>query len=312
MQGTDERKEIVNNDLVSIIVPVYKTAEFLPRCIESLLDQDYDNIEIIMVNDGSPDDSAAIIERYRENNPDKIVLINKENQGAGEARNTGIDNAKGEWLCFVDSDDYVERDYVSAMLRAATERDADIAVSNLFLEKENGRKIIFPLAFIKPVISGEKAAKKSLDLLSIPNFAWNKLYKRSLLSTNNFRFPSIYFEDVAVAAKVLSEADKVAFTNRPLYHYIQRDSGQVGTFNEKKLKEALEAISMVGEFLKQSGKMDDWFRAWKQMLLHVKVQFTTQVMVQMKDKTFAEKSKLLKDLNEELKNIDRKYRYESD
>ena len=311
MQGTDEGKEIENNDLVSIIVPVYKTAEFLPRCIESLLDQDYENIEILMINDGSPDNSAEIIEEYREANPAKIVLINKENQGAGEARNTGINKAKGKWLCFVDSDDYVERDYVSAMLRAALDMNADIAVSNLFLEKENGRKIVFPLMFVKPVTSGDKAAKRSLNLLSVPNFAWNKLYKKELLDSINFKFPSIYFEDVAVAAKVLSESDRVAFTNRPLYHYIQRGSGQVGTFNEKKLREALEAIAMVGEFLNESGKMDEWFRAWKQMLLHVRVQFTTQVMVQMKDKTFAEKSKLLKELNEELQDIDRKYRYES-
>ena len=295
--------------LVSMIVPVYKVEDLLGRCIDSMLAQYHKNLEIILVDDGSPDNCGQIIDDYYEKYPDVIRPLHQENQGAGQARNNGLKMATGEWVCFIDSDDYIEQDYVSTMLAIAEEKEADIVVSNLYLESPGGRKIIFPLIFTKPVLDGDKAARKSLNLLSIPNFAWNKLYRRALLEEINFAFPSLYFEDVAIAAKTLYSAGTVAFTNRPLYHYCQRKDGQVGSFNEKKLGQSMEAIEMVGEFLNKTGEMDKWYRSWKRLLFHVKVQFTVQIYLQMRDKSFGEKRKILKKLNQKLKEIDRKYRY---
>lgn len=297
-----------HDDLVSIIVPVYNVEQLLPRCLDSLLAQDYQNLEIILINDGSPDNSRSIIADYESKHPELIVAVDQENQGAGAARNNGLKIARGKWVCFVDSDDYVEKDYVSTMLYMAYEQNADIVVSNLYLEKPNGFKVIFPLLFTKPVLDGDKAARKSLDLMSVPNFAWNKLYKRELLEEINFAFPSIYFEDVAIAAQTLYNAPNVAFTNKALYHYCLRKSSQVGSFNEKKLWEALDAIEMVGDFLSASGEMQRWTETWKQLLSRCKFQFTVQIMLQMKDMDMSARYALIKDMNARFKEIDRKYR----
>ncbi len=298
----------MKEDLVSIVVPVYKVEDLLPRCVDSIIKQDHKNLEIILVNDGSPDNCGELIDSYAENYPDIIVPLHQENQGAGAARNNGLAIATGEWVCFIDSDDYIEPDYVSTMLEIADKKEADIVVSNLYLEAPNGLRVRYPMVFLRPVVEGKCAAKNSLDLITVPNFAWNKLYRLSLLREIGFAFPSMYFEDVAVASRTLFSAAKVAFTMKPLYHYCQRADSQVGSFNEKKLDEALDAIDLVGKFLSDEGKLTEWKWAWRRLLLTCRAQFTAQIMLQFKGKDLGERTEYIKKLRSRLREISDKYK----
>lgn len=293
--------------LVSIVVPIYKVEDYLHRCVDSILSQEHKNLEIILVNDGSPDNSGAIIDEYYAKYPDLIVPVHQENQGAGAARNNGFALAKGEWVSFIDSDDYIEPDYVSTMLQLAEEKDADIVVSNMYVENSLGLRVRYPMLLGKKLVKGIQAAKSSLNLISIPNFAVNKLYRVSLLRDNDFKFPAIYFEDVAIAAKTLFNAGKVAITYKPLYHYVMRDDSQVGSFNKEKLDEAFEAIEMVGDFLQSKGMLKEWSGSWKRFLATCQTQFTTQIIVQMGGEERGARREALKYLNARMKSIERKY-----
>ena len=141
------------NPLVTIVVPMYNVEKYIEKCINSLLNQTYQNIEIIIINDGTKDNSLAIAERKAKEDR-RIKIISQPNQGLSAARNTGIDNASGDYICFVDSDDFIHTDYVKLLLECILENDVDISVCNFFYideqgntwkrkEKEKDRKIFF-------------------------------------------------------------------------------------------------------------------------------------------------------------------------
>lgn len=118
------------NPLISIIVPVYNVEEYLPKCLDSIINQTYKNLEIIVVNDGSTDNSGKICDEYGERDY-RIMVIHKANRGVSSSRNIGIKNASGEYILFVDSDDEIEKDYVNVMARAVTNSDCDLVISNI-------------------------------------------------------------------------------------------------------------------------------------------------------------------------------------
>lgn len=265
--------------LVSVVVPVYNVELYLRRCLDSLIAQDYPHVELIVVNDGSPDNSGEIIAEYAERH-DHIVVITQENQGLGAARNAGIARATGEFVGFVDSDDCVAPHFISRMVRLAERRRADVVMCSFYLEFPKGQRLTFPLMTVHRKMSGDKAGRKMLDLLQIPTFAWNKLYRRHLFA--DVGFPSIYYEDVATVARVLQRAERVAITHRPLYHYCLRRTGITGNFSQKNVNDYLHAVDIVRHFIWDEHLWHAWRRPYRRLLRQVERQMFVSITVQMR------------------------------
>ena len=195
---------------VSIIVPVYNVEKYLKRCLDSLVNQTLKDIEIICVNDGSTDGSLAILDEYVRND-DRIVVINQENSGLSVARNNGIGVAKGEYLGFVDSDDWVSEDYFEKLHNSAIQNNAEIAVGGIIrLHRFNRRKF---LTFDKEIVTSDINLKFELCDMPEKSYVWNKIYKSSKLKEIGLKFEEgIVFEDCIFTPQALFYFDKIFFS----------------------------------------------------------------------------------------------------
>ncbi len=210
-----------NNRLISIIVPIYNVEKYLSKCIESLLNQTYTNIEILLVNDGSTDNSKKICEQFKGKDS-RIKLINKENGGLSDARNKGLQKSIGKYITFVDSDDYVEKNYIETLYSLITKFNSEIAIADFRVIKGDKQKI--KEKDIKEYcITSEKAIDEMLysDFYYIS--ACSKLYKKELFE--NVEFPKgKMFEDVGTTYKLIIKANKIACTNKKIYNYVIRNN----------------------------------------------------------------------------------------
>jgi glycosyltransferase involved in cell wall biosynthesis len=224
-------KGVANVPLISVVVPVYNVAYYLPKCIDSLLEQTYSNLEIILVNDGSTDESPQICLKY-EKKDQRIKIINKSNGGLSEARNFGIDRATGTYLAFVDSDDHVHKNMFSILMTTILKHGADIAICGHYIE-ENGK--LQPNRYDNTTIrySREEALEAILMDKEINSFAWDKLYRSSLFSAIRYPLGRI-FEDTATTYKVFDLANSVVRVNQALYYYLKRDDSITKTKSLKK------------------------------------------------------------------------------
>lgn len=264
---------------MSVVVPIYKVEQWLRRCVDSLLNQTYPNVELILVNDGSPDGCPAIVDEYAAAHSN-VVAIHQVNKGLGPARNAGIAAATGEFLSFVDSDDYVKPKFIERMVKRCLEVNADVCVCNFTFRFANGAKLAFPLMTWRRELTGDKAGQMALDLLTIPTFAWNKLYRRHLFTENEIEFPAIYYEDVATITQVLAHANRVAVTHKTLYYYCLRDSSITGKFTEKNLRDYLRAAGMIRDFIYDSGRWEEWSLAYLNFLLRAWFQIEASLLSQ--------------------------------
>ena len=232
------------NQLISVIVPVYNVKEFVKKCLDSLVRQSYKNLEIIVVDDGSTDGSGRICDEFAALDK-RMRVFHKKNGGLSDARNFGIKKAKGEIIAFVDSDDLVSEDFVSAMYEGMTKSNADIVICGYNLVKPK-----------KEVMSGKGAAAKLLTQQeNIDIVAWNKLYKKSLFMDNNIWFPKGQkHEDTLTTYKVLSKARKVAYLDEALYCYVERGDSIMKT---GRIEERLEMRELAAKEAIQYCKNDD-------------------------------------------------------
>ncbi len=210
---------------VSVIVPVYNVYDYLDKCLDSLVKQTLKDIEIIVVNDGSPDNSQEIIDKYAKKYPKLIKAYQKKNGGLSSARNFGISKAKGEYIIFIDSDDYVEYDMLEEMYKKAKTTSADVVSCQLVYHY---RKFVDQKKLEHPEYFGKKIIDEPRILLEVKSYAVNKIYKRELW--NDFRFPDQHFEDSAVVYNVLLTANKIECINGAKYHYI-KERGEAITSN---------------------------------------------------------------------------------
>ena len=203
--------------LCSIIVPIYNVQTLLPRCIESLICQQYENIEIILVNDGSTDNCETICREY-EKKDSRIKVITKNNGGLSSARNAGIDIAKGDIFLFVDSDDYVTDDFCSTVVQEFISKKADMVVfgfNTIFVDKGKIRK---RHSKASSFLTKKEAYMGTLIDGYINNLAWNKAYKRELFDT--VRYPNgKVFEDVFTTYKLIDKAEKIFISDKITYNY---------------------------------------------------------------------------------------------
>ncbi|MPS74231.1 MAG: glycosyltransferase [Chryseobacterium sp.] len=234
---------------VSIIVPVYNVELYLEKCLLSLVNQTLQDIEILVVNDGSKDNSQQIIEKFQKDHPNKIFGFIKENGGLSDARNFGIDRAKGQYLGFVDSDDYVSETMFEEMYDLAEKHQAEMTICNLQKVDENGnitQKLTQLPGFPEKIVLEENLSVFS----DISYFACNKLFKKELFQ--NIRFKrGIHFEDIELIPQLLLDCNILAFTPNYHYQYLERQDSISKSHTTKGL-DILRAVETVGEKFDQS------------------------------------------------------------
>ncbi|MCQ2577012.1 MAG: glycosyltransferase family 2 protein [Treponema sp.] len=196
---------------ISVIIPVYKVEQFLEDCVKSLLSQTFTDFEIILVDDGSPDNSGALCDKYAASDS-RIKVFHKENGGVSSARNKGIEIAEGEWICFVDSDDWVEPDYLEVMYQTALENKADVSVCGFVGGKKTALK----------TFDGTSACVSVFSQKGFGGYSPLKLIRSGILKSGesvryneNYR----YLEDSEFFLRVFKKCSKVVWNNHPLYHY---------------------------------------------------------------------------------------------
>lgn len=237
------------NDLISIVVPVYNVEKYLNRCVESLLSQTYENLEIILVDDGATDNSGKLCDEYLIKDK-RVKVIHKENGGLSDARNVGLENSNGKYIAFIDSDDYIGKDFVKVLYNMCTENNANIAQCSYEIvrdtqkdstsNKVENKNNIVNMSGTNAIynIFGEKYVEYTV--------AWNKLYEKSLF--NNIKYPKgKLHEDEATTYKLFYEAKNVAVTNQKLYYYYIRANSIT---NKKYTLKRLDYIEELEEQLK--------------------------------------------------------------
>lgn len=215
---------------ISVIVPVYKVEKYIRRCIESILKQDFTDYELILVNDGSPDNSPTICKEYAKKHKN-IVLINQKNQGLSKARNTGMDNAQGEYILFLDSDDYIEQGMFKHLVYLAEKHKADI-VSSHHKDDYDG-KIVVKDSFDDFECTGLEAAKYVLEGKKIPGTACAKLIKKECIGDLKFQVGKIY-EDAFFIPELFLKVKKVYVSSEQFYvYYHRKNSTTTAKFTDK-------------------------------------------------------------------------------
>lgn len=238
---------------VSLIVPVYNTENYLGECLESLVNQSLEGIEIIIINDGSTDGSKAIIETYKSKYFEKVQVIEQENMGIGASRNKGIRMARGEYIAFVDSDDILHKDFCKIMYEYIHCRQLDVVVCDFyeFIDNSLDRRI----KKIAPFKNSTVYQNPSL-LFNINTSPWNKIYNLNFLKENKIDFPErLKYEDVVFAQNVLAKGAKIGQVKQALIYYRTR-SGSESTVVKKDVFDILLVLDIVNRNYRNSNQYE--------------------------------------------------------
>lgn len=245
----------MNEPLISVIIPVYNVEPYLSRCIKSIISQTYRNLEIIIVDDGSPDRCPEICEEFARKDS-RIKVFHKENGGLSDARNYGIRNSTGNYIGFIDSDDFIHETFYEKLMSMINDYDADISICNMLKFKDYEDILTDESVCHNDVVMTNIEALKALftakDYGSV--MAWNKLYKTCLFKDHNIYFPvGRIHEDNYTTYKLFYHSDKIVYTNDKLYYYLQRSTSIMGNSDLKKRMDGLvaaeEAVSFIDEKL---------------------------------------------------------------
>lgn len=240
--------------LVSIIVPVYNTQDYLKRCVDSLQKQTYPNLEIILMDDGSTDNSLDICRKFAEADA-RIKVISHPNRGVGAVRNAGLACVRGEYVAFVDSDDWVEPDMYESLLGVMVSERADMVCCSHFREMENKSELSNAIGNSKVILTREEAFEALRVGKFVLNFLWDKLFRREVLS--DVVFPEKrQFEDLIVSGQWLYNVSKVVYLPLPKYHYAIRSNSLtngVDTFNLQWRYEMVKALVEQNDFCVRKG-----------------------------------------------------------
>lgn len=231
---------------VSVIIPCYNVSKYIKKCLDSILNSTLKNIEVIVINDGSKDDTLSILKSYKD---PRIILIDKKNEGVACARNDGLKKVHGEYITFVDSDDYIDKDMYYEMYHKAIENDLDIVACDALLEYPDSSTIIPSLI---------DNTKTNRDLM-IDAYAviWNKLYKKNILKGIQFTKGINFCEDVEFLYKVYSKVKKIDGINKPFYHYVQRPESLTYTY-DKKIYFAVDVMDNIVAYYKKNNIYDEY------------------------------------------------------
>lgn len=236
---------------VSVIVPVWGVEKYIDKCLDSLVNQTLEDIEIIVVNDESPDNSQKIIDKYVKKYPKKVISIKQKNGGQGSARNNGLKHAKGEYIGYVDSDDYIELDMYEKLYNVAKKKKLDIAICSSYNVYETGNKYV-------------ELEKEFFEVGKINAFfgkmaVWNKIYKRNLF-INEIEFRSkVWYEDLDFTVKMILNSRKIGYVNEPLYDYLIREGSTMNNNNIQRNLEIIDAFDDILSYMENNNKYKKYY-----------------------------------------------------
>ena len=237
--------------LISLIIPVYKVEKYLEKCIQSVINQTYENLQIILVDDGSPDNCGKICDEYAKKDH-RIEVIHKSNGGLSDARNKGLEIAKGEYIGFVDSDDYIEADMYEVLYNLLKQYNADVSICNFYTvsqgkisikNADNGINEYNRIEILKEIL---------LDK-NIQSYAWNKLYKKELFDEIKYPIGKKY-EDIGTTFYLLEKCNKVVVTGKSEYYYINRQDSIVNNVTESTITDYIELIMQRYDYIEENIK----------------------------------------------------------
>lgn len=235
---------------VSIIVPVYNMEQYLKKCLESIENQTYKNIEVIIIDDGSTDLSKNICEKFLSGKYKKFKLITQKNGGVSKARNTGLSVATGEYIYFLDPDDYIHPKTIEIMIKSAIEKSADIVVTNFINVSSEKKDILYPN--LNKKYSTLIAKKEDFYLQKISNHVCSKLYKSSLFIENNIIYPEgRVYEDIATTYKLIDKANIIIYIPVDVYYYLNRSDSISHTYSKKYIDDLIISYLEIDEYFKE-------------------------------------------------------------
>ncbi|MBU5336143.1 glycosyltransferase family 2 protein [Intestinibacter bartlettii] len=256
------------NPKISVIIPVYNTSQYLARCLDSILNQDFEAYEVICVNDGSSDNSLEILREY-EKKSSKIKVIDQVNSGVAQTRNTALKHASGDYLAFLDSDDFVRENYLSRLYDAAIDNKSDIVICNFYryYEQINLAKPVF-YKFRRGVFNKYDILKGLIPDNLIHSYLWNKLWKREIFE-NHSTFPNMKFEDLAIMSELIYKADRITVINDALYYYRIRKTSIVRSISLQTQNDYMKAYALIRLFLEKTGEYSRFKRHFFYLSLKV-------------------------------------------
>lgn len=237
---------------VSIIIPIYNAAAYMNDCIASIMKQTVQDFEVILIDDGSLDNSYQLAVEWTKKYPGRIRAYTQENAGQGDARNKGVLYAKGSYIMFADSDDTVSDKFVEEAYQTIKKLDADMAIFDAVVVDENGKKL--------QDMKGCQSEETEITLESFPRLLlefpcpWNKIYKKKLFTENRLQYPThMWYEDLAGASMFYTKAWRIAILHKPLYYYMQRTDSVMHSKVSQKNMEILKAVDIILEYYKEQG-----------------------------------------------------------
>lgn len=241
---------------VSVIIPVYKVEEYISKCMESVLNQTHTNLEIILVDDGSPDNSGKMCDEFALRDQ-RVKVIHKENGGVSSARNVALDVVSGDYVAFIDSDDYIDEKHIENLVLLSEETETQMQICGHFVVDEQENKRIQNLNGVQEILCQKDAVGKLMSSQFYCGFLWNKLYSTKVIRDCNLRFDTSISiaEDLLFNLRYMSKIDKVIYNPTPTYYYLQRISSATNSkvLTEKKLS-AIVAYEKISE---ESAKIDE-------------------------------------------------------
>ncbi len=234
---------------VSIIIPAYNAEKYIEKCLDSLLSQTLKEIEIIVINDGSKDNTESIIKSYSDK---RIKYYKNTNHGIGYTRNFGIDKATGKYIMFLDSDDYVEKNICEELYNKAEKDNLDLVICDFYKEYDNGNKETIKTSSFK-----NSTLKDNPDIITEFLSPWGKLYKRELIKDNNIRFvENLKYEDAPFVIEALDRANLIGKVDKCLVHYIVHGNSET-TVRDRRIFDILEIVDKIRKYTKNKKYLKD-------------------------------------------------------
>ena len=234
-------------NLVSIIIPAYNCQEFIGPCLDSILSQTYQSIEIIVVNDGSTDNTEQVLNKYQNNYPNLIKVYSNPNGGQGKARNFAVKQAIGKYLLFIDSDDYLEEIMVETLVQAIESNDSTFAICAYSRVSPSGEQLFIEMN------------PKYKEIININTSPWNKLFLRELWIENDVQFSEgLWYEDLEAVLKYLPYIKNPAWVSKPLYNYVQRENSSINQYDHR-IEDIFSVMDNVYSYYKNYNYLTNYY-----------------------------------------------------
>lgn len=271
--------EVIDRMKVSVIVPVYNVEKYLGKCLDSLVNQTLTDLEILVVNDGSPDRSQDIIDNFAEKYPTRVIPLKKKNGGQASARNLALDYAKGEYIGFVDSDDWVDLKMYETMYNKAKAEDSDIVICNTMDHYDD--HVVYH-------------RQSDVGKLRKAGSVCNKLFRRSLIG--DLKFPEgLWYEDLCFGVKLLMQTEKISYCEEHFYHALNRPGSTMNNNNSEKNLNMLTVMTDIMTFMKEKGLYDQYSYDIEYMMIeHILITSINRVA----DQKNPEREKIIKKMRD--------------